>query len=378
MHPGGFSGRRCALQAAALFLCVSIAAAASAAGLSFETVLRSPIDLDRVIERADGGFGLLRGGRIEVVQPDRSIALLREREEGQTLVLSDGGSWIGAATHRPGAADFAPTAVFRLLDAGGEPVWEIGPTEDVAYAISRAGAVVGMSLNVNVPDRNRLRFYGEGGRLAAEVAVEGLAGGRFDAEGELFVAASTTEGLRAFDPLGTEIWRLPGARLFDVAPGGRFAAAIAGDALVSVRDGGISGRVPLDRLLVRRVAIAPDGSRIAVAGKHEIRVYEGEDLAPAFRIPVERDRFAVTSIDLGAAGGWIAVGVARDLGRGVPIEDRHPSGEVRFYDAGGRMIHSGRMEFPIWNIWTPTVVLDSGGKSAVVTTRRSVYRVALP
>ncbi|MBD3161547.1 MAG: hypothetical protein GF346_04930, partial [Candidatus Eisenbacteria bacterium] len=237
MHLAGFSGRRCVLLAAALFLCCT---GALAGELALETLHRSDLDLDRVIERTDGSFGLLRGGRIEALGSDRALTLLRESQEGQTLFLSEGGSWIGVATHREAAAGLAPTASFRLLDAAGDPAWEIGPTEDVAYAISRQGAVVGMTLNLHVPDRNALRFYTDGGRLAAEVPVPGLLGGRFDADGAIFFAVSASEGLWAFDPVGTERWAIPEVRLFDAAPGGRFVAAIAGDELVTIRDEAVS------------------------------------------------------------------------------------------------------------------------------------------
>ena len=368
-------GRLGAMIGVALFLS---AAVALAAGLVLEPTFVSNQDLYRVVPIAEGGFGLLREGSIDILGPDGGIVATTTSGDAQSLYLGDGGEWIGAAIHRVGAADFAPTTSFELRDRSGTRVWRIGRTEDVTYKISRTGVVVGMSLNVNVPQRNVLHFYGQGGALEAEVPLPHLAGGRFESEGSIFLALSMTEGLVVFDRHGVELWRVPGARMFAAVPGAERVAVIGERSLRMIRDGEAIAAVPLGDLLVRRVAIAPDGSRVAVAGKHEIQVYGGDRLEPLGTLTTGEPALSWTSVDVAAAGGWLVAGVARDLGPGVPVMARHPVGEVRAYDQAGDLVHQGRMEFPIWNIWTPTVILDRSGTGMTVTTRRAIYRTVLP
>jgi hypothetical protein len=299
-------------------------------------------------------------------------------EGAQTLFLGDDGDRFGIATHREGAADFAPTAAFELRDRNGDLIWRIGSTEDVTYVISKGGAVVGMSLNINIPEHNLLHFYGDGGMLEAEVRVPHLTGGRFDPSGSIFLAMSATDGLLAFDSHGIELWRTANARMVASPPGGGRIAVLGDDVLRIVAQGRTTATAPLDRLLVRRLAIAPDGSRVAIATKHEIRIYDGGNLNLLVAIPLEDRALSWTSVDLGSANGWLVAGVARDLGSGHAPAERHPDGEVRAYDPTGRLVHQATLEFPIWNIWTPTVILDSTGLGLTVTTRRAVYRTVLP
>jgi hypothetical protein len=95
-------------------------------------------------------------------------------------------------------------------------------------------------------------------------------------------------------------------------------------------------------------------------------------------VRLENESLSWTSIDLASDGGWLVAGVARSLGLSAPVASRHPDGEVRAYDASGNLIHRAPMEFPAWNIWTPTIKLDQTGTEATVTTRRAIYRTVLP
>ena len=363
---------------AALVLTAILVGVAPAAELRLTPLLDSPDDLVRVVPLARGGAAFLDSGGIDVVLPGEARVPVVRAGEGQTVILADGGGFYGVVSHRNGAADFAPTESFALHAMDGTLIWSMGSTEDVSYSISCAGAVVGLSLNINVPERNTLHFYGTGGVVNASGAFPYLTGGRFDAEGRIFVAQSATEGLRAFDPIGTPLWSADDAAQFAVMPGGRMVAVSGSTALRLLRDGATIATAPIESgFLVRRIAIAPDGSRTAIAGKHEIRVYDAA-LAPTAVIQTGDDALSWTSIDLAAAGGWILACVARDLGATFSIDRRHPDGQVRAYDASGALEHSAILRFGTWNIFTPTAVLDRSGQAATITTRRSIYRTVLP
>ena len=363
---------------AALGVLLSLAAAASAGDLVLVPQVIQDQDLLKVAPTGEGSIAVLHQGGVDLVQPGGAHAVLARPSAGEVLFLSDEGWFIGVATYREGAADFAPTASFELRDRTGKVLWRTGPTEDVNYVISKGGTVVGMSLNINVPQHNRLHFYNTDGTQAAEVEVPYLESGRFDPEGGVFLALSTAEGLKAFDPSGTELWTVQGARMFAAAPGGERVAVLGDGWLSVVHNGSQIASIPLDEILVRRIAIAPDGSRVAIAGKQEIRVYNGESLTTLWTRRLEEGGLAWTSVDVGVQGRWLLAGVARDLGEGVAVEKRHPAGEVRAYDASGQLAHRAPLEFPVWNIWTPTVLLDRSGAAATITTRRAVYRTVLP
>ena len=179
--------RPCAIAVAALLLPI---AAVSAADLTLEPVIVSDVDILSAVPLAGGSAGILREGAIDFVLSDGSLVPSARAAESQKLFLGDGGDLIGVVTHRAGAADFSPTASFDLLDRSGALVWRMGQTEDVTYSISKTGDVVGMSLNINTPQRNKLHFYGEGGVLEAEVSVPFLIGGQFDPEGMVFLSLS--------------------------------------------------------------------------------------------------------------------------------------------------------------------------------------------
>jgi hypothetical protein len=335
-------------------------------------------DIAKVAMRPDGGVGILRTAGVDFVRADGTRLSIARTEEGEIPYLADGGEFVGIARYRPGAADFTPTASFELHDARGRVIWKTGETEDVTYAISRNGAVVGMSLNINVPGRNALHFYDRAGAIVASAEVPYLESGRFDPSGEIFFGVSARDGLRAFDSAGRALWSVPDCRLFAATEGARDVAVIGQGNLRLVRNGTLAAAISLGDLLVRRVSIAPDGSRIAIAGKHEIRVYAGTSLTILWSTRTGDDALSWTSLDVAAADGWLMAGVARDLGPSVEVDRRHPDGEVRAYDAAGSLVHRAGLTFPIWNIWSPTVVIDRSGKAATITTRRAVYRTVLP
>jgi hypothetical protein len=352
--------------------------AATAAPLRLTPLLDSQSDLVRVVPTREGGAALLQERGIDLIRPDGARVSLVRTGEAQRAILAEGGRFYGVITHRDGAADFAPTQSFELRSVDGALVWSMGPTEDVTYAVSSGGAVVGLSMNINVPQRGTLHFYGPGGVLNATETFPGLTGGRFDAEGRVFIAESATLGLRAFDPIGTPLWNVDDALMFAITPGGEETAVLRHGQIRLMRGAVMVAVVPVESdFIVRRIAIAPDGSRIAIAGRDEIRVYDST-LAPTATMKIDDTAYGYTSIDVASTNGWILAGLARDLGPGVSADVRHPDGEVRAYDASGRLAHVATLRFDAWNIFTPTAVLDPDGHAATITTRRSIYRTVLP
>jgi hypothetical protein len=363
---------------AALVLLSSPAGTALAAELRLTPLLDSPEDLVRVVPLAQGGAALLDQRGIDVVRPGEARVSVVRASEGQRVVIADGGGFYGIITHRDGPADFAPTKSFELRSMDGALVWSMGATEDVTYAISSTGAVVGLSLNINTPERNSLHFYGAGGVVNATKTIPILTGGKFDADGRVFTAQSATGGIQVFDPIGTPLWAVDDAKMSATTPGGQMTAVLRTGSLRLLRAGISIAEVPIESdFLVRRIAIAPDGSRTAIAGKHEIRVFDSA-LAPTAVIQSGADAFSWTSIDVAPSNGWILACVARDLGPTTPVDHRHPDGEVRAYDASGALVHRASLRFGAWNIFTPTAILDRSGRAATITTRRSVYRTVLP
>jgi hypothetical protein len=334
-------------------------------------------DLLGVEPRPDGGLAALSEGRLRWLSPTGAEVARAEAGPDQTLWLADGGGRYGVATHGRGAADFAPVTSFELHDPDGSLLWRSGPLDAMSFSISAAGAVVAKRLNINQPERNALLFLAADGSPGAEVAVPHLETGRFCADGSLYLARSASDGLIAFDPRGAERWRRAGVRIFAATPDGATVIAVAGDRLERLQEGSLAAAADLAGLLVRRVAVAPDGGRAAIAGRETLRVFDAA-LRPQWTESLAGSGRVFTSVDLAARDGWLLAGVARDLGPGAPVEARHPDGEVRAYDAGGRLLHRTALEFDAWNIFTPSALLDASGAGATVTTRRAAYRTVLP
>jgi len=337
----------------------------------------SDVDIQRVVDTPDGGFAIQRRGAVELLYVSGAHEVRLSASDGQSLYMSDDGVYCGIATHRHGAADFAPTAAFELQDANGAIVWRSGASDDVAYTISNDGDVVGMRLNINIPDQNQLTFYGDRGDVIAKVVVPHLTGGRFDSSGERYFAMSALGGITAFDRAGSALWQFPGARLFATTQDGRTVATVDGERLHVLLDGAPIASRRLDEPLVRRIAISPDGSRVAIAERQAIKVYRATDLDLLWTADSGAPNQVFTSVDIAGDDGWVVAGVARDLGRHAPAERRHPDGEVRAYDVTGTQIHHMPMEFDVWNIWTPTAILGSEDVMTV-TTRRGIFQAVLP
>ncbi len=353
-------------------------AASEAAELALEPILQSAMDQQRIVITPGGGAAVLLQDAILQADPGREPVSVAVCAADQSLALSDDGSAYGVTTHRHGAADFAPTATFTLRSATGDQIWSIGETEDVAYAISSQRRVVGLSLNINTARRNRIHFYGPDGRMLRDAAVPYGLGGRFSAQGNVFFAPSAQDVLYAFDADGRSLWTMQGVRLFASTPDGSVVAATGEGHLKLIENGQLRASLDLGDLLVRRIAIAPAGDRIAIAGKHEVRVYRTRGLVQLWRAESGDPALAITSVDIADHGRWTAVGVARDLGPEAGLNQRHPDGEVRVYDADGAQRHQASLAFDVWNIFSPTAVLAEDGASMTITTRRAVYRADLP
>ncbi|MCU0611918.1 MAG: hypothetical protein MUE60_09035 [Candidatus Eisenbacteria bacterium] len=366
-----------ARSATLVFALLTVAATGPAAEIRLCPLVSGERDLLHVEFLAGGGIDVVREGEVERFDPSGATVSRLSAGPGQRIYLSRGGGYLGCATFREGAADYAPTSSFELRDPAGMPQWVIGPTEDVSYAISSRGGVVGLSLNVNIPERNALHFYGLDGSRSARVMLPHLLDGRFSDDGALFFAHSARDGLIAFSGEGVERWRLPKVRLFAATADGGAVAAVCERRLVRIEGGRIVYEADLGGLLVRRVAIAPDAARCAVVGREELRVYD-QRLRTYWVYSLAGTGHVFTSADLAAEDGWVLAGVARDLGASATAESRHPDGAVLVLDRTGCLRHRAPMAFDAWNIFTPTVRLDSSGTGATVSTRRAVYCMALP
>lgn len=350
---------------------------AIAAELQLQTIATFDEDLIFAATRASGDVAVLRAGAIDRLEDGAAPAPVARATEGQRLFLASDGSHYGVSTHRAGAADFAPAERFELHAADGALLWSIGPTQDVSFVISNHGAVVGLQLNVNIAAQNQVHFYGDNGTLLAEMRVPRLLGGAFDPDGQIFVAVSGSHGAIGFDLSGKQIWTVPGGRLTAAAPAAGTVAIVGSGRLTIVKDGQVSESVELGDLLIRRVAVSADGGRVAIAAKQEIRLYDAMPLREVQKIESGSPSLAWTSIDFSPDGGKIAAGVARELGAAVPIERRHPDGEVRVYSIDGDLLFNGSIAFTHWNIFTPTVLWRPSGNALTITTRRAVYQTAL-
>jgi len=334
-------------------------------------------DIDRVVQFRDGLIGIISGARVSFVSPDGTPVKKLILEPDQRIFPGDAGSYYGIARHRYEKADFPPADSFTLYDSSDSEQWSIGPGNDVCFVVSSRGDVVGMRLNINTPDRNSLHFHGSGGSLMREVALPYATGGRFSRNGSVFFALSTTEGLVAYNENGIREWRIPEVRLFAATADGARVSLVVDDELLISGHGVIAARSGLEGLLVRRLAIAPDGSRIAVAGRDELRVYDST-LTMLWRHSLAGTDHVFTSVDVASARGRLLAGTARDLGSGIPVSDRHPDGEVLVFDGEGMICQRIPLVFSSWNIFTPTARFTEKEECAVISTRRSVYLLEMP
>ena len=362
---------------ASLLLVLATVTPGLAGELSLLRVLSSEEDLLRVETLPDGGFHVLHHEGAYLLDLDGRRTALLSSTPTQRVFLGDSGTYFGRATFRSGAADFAPAVRFELYRTGVGMQWEINEIDDVSFAVSALGTVVGLDMNINRPERNALHFYGAGGELMVEVRVPHLLGGRFSADGAMFFAQSATDGMVALSKDGVVWWRHPDVRVFAATPHGDVVAMITGDAIEVVRDGSVTASRDLKKLLVRRIAVSSDAERIAVVGRDELRVFD-DALRVVWSRSLAGTDLAFTSVDIGAAEGWLLTGVARDLGRSVPVQARHPDGRIQVWDSVGNLCHETTLAFEEWNIFTPTVCIDASGTWATVTTRRAVCRLDLP
>jgi len=331
----------------------------------------------RVMLNSSGAMVIALDRKLEFFDKDGKLAGSRKLRNNELVNLPQGGAAVGIIRYNDHSPSTLKPVAFELYDLAGNRLYSIKKPDFSSAVVSPTGkTIVGIDGAEGLP-QSVLRFCDEHGKEISAITVEYFQGGRFSADGSVFVFATAQEGILAYSATGKALAGYGPGSVYDLSADGS-VFTVGHDEVIRVYSGSKRIATVETDETVRVVAVSPRGSYWGWIGAGRAMVYAtGTDTALCeIRLSTPGENFR--SLVIGADGLYFAIGVDIDGGRELPQEKRHLRGRAVVYDLSGRVIAQKEVSYDSWNAKTPAVRSTRGGRTLAVITREEVYFMELP
>ncbi len=306
-----------------------------------------------------------------------AAATIRLKGNEVVNLPAGGGEVVGITRYHDHSPTTLKPVAFELYDLSGTRQFRLTKPQFTSVIVSPTGnAIVGHD-GVEGLAKSTLRFYDASGTESKTITIERFQGGRFSADGSVFVYRTATEGVLAYSADGTPLAHFGAGSLYEMSSDGSVFAIWQDQSLRCYRDGKRIQTIPTDEI-VRALAVSPQGDLVGWVGTDRGAVYTlGDTIAQTYlELPNAGENFR--SLAISDAQEFIAVGVDSSAGRSVPVEKRHTRGFVRIFDLKGNLRQEEKYSYEVWNAWTPGVRFVDWQQRLAVILRTGIHFIPLP
>lgn len=364
---------------ALILLCLFSVKAASA--LEPSLILEKPLEGKRALGNvADGDLVLSSSAGISVLTPQGKEISQLALKSNQGTVSSGDGKFLGITTFSENSpSGFLGADKFDLYSADGTKLWEISrpPVADF-YVSNRANWIVGVASGGDGP-QSGLVFYDHAGDSVSSVKIGFLQGIFFSQDGKRIFVNSAKEGLVAFG--SNKDSTIGSLEKTSYGPCDNFAASSSGENVVTFSQGGFdffyrgnqTGSYTKPDILVRKMALSPDGKYLGFIDKKSLSLLETNTGKLLWQYILDKPELSFVSLDVNGNASQIMVGVDFDKGKKENPEDRHTNGFVYLLDKSGKSVWTKEFTYKLWGANFPKVQFSADGTSFSVLTREKAY-----
>ena len=331
----------------------------------------------RVMLSPSGALVTVEKRKVFFFDKDGKIVASRKLRSNELVSLPDGGSVVGLTRYNDHSPSTLKPVTFELFDLAGNRRYRIKKPGFSSVVVSPTGkAIVGLDGAEGLP-KSVLRFCDDRGQEVVAITVEYYQGGRFSADGSVFVFSTAQEGILAYSSAGEVLAGYGPGSVYDLsADGGVFAVGYNG--ALRVYSGGKRVSTVETGEAVREVTVGAKGKHFGWVGPDRAALYAvGTDTALCeIWLTASGENFR--SLAISEDGMHFAVGIDIDGGRALPREKRHTRGRVVVYDFGGQVIAQKEVSYDRWNARTPAVSFTHEGRVLSVITPEEAYFMELP
>ncbi len=270
---------------------------------------------------------------------------------------SPSGNYGARVEYSFGNTEFVPIDRFELQDRTGKTMYTRSGGQHTVLDISDNGLVVGVDFDGPVSGRAKLHFYDLQGRERGTADVGFWARHGFSAGGSVYCVQDGKRGLRVFSSEGKELYNAGRCNRFAVSADGRQVALATDDAILLLKDGLRTTRIPVASPFIRGMAFSPDGERFGYCERRSLYLHQVRDAALDFQYQPEDTKLQFISLDVG--NELVVAGLDFDGGRGTA--DRHRRGLVVLLDTAGVPVWRQELSYKRWGIAVPDVRIGPAG-----------------
>ncbi len=300
----------------------------------------------------------------------------KKLRNNEMATLPEGGEVVGLIRYRDHQPTTLKPASFELYNLNGQRLYRLKNPPFASVVISPTGtAFVGLDGVEGLPG-STLLFHDAKGNQQAAISVEYYLGGRFSADGSVFVFATAKDGVLAYSAGGEVLDGYGTGSTYDFSADGR-VMAVWHDGSLRIYNGSTRVKTLATDKNIRAIAVAPDGGFVGWAGERRAEIIALDTTIARLILSLDTPGENYRSLAISNGHDYVAVGIDIDRGKSAPTEKRHTAGRAEIYTMQGMLLHSQPVSYAVWNAKTPLVKFPPQDNRLAVITREATEFIDL-
>lgn len=312
----------------------------------------------RWVAFADGAWVQVAKGRLQFYSPDGSKSRTLDLRGNEVLSAPHGCQAVGVVAYADRQPKTLRAVTFDLYDPEGKPTFRLKDPPFASAIVAETGtAFVGVDGAEGLP-KSVLRFYDLSGREKNSLEVEKFEGGKYCADGSVFLFETAADGLQAYSADGEKLGIIGPSDCWAASANASVIIRVTGNRLLFYRDGELFQTLAWDDRYgdVRAVALSPNGGHAAVISATHASVFEVDSGATRWSQDTDRTPWNYRSAALTDGAALVALGSDYDPGADAP--DRHQRSRCEVFDHDAKLVHTEEGQPTKWAAMFPQVRFD--------------------